>query len=146
MTEKSVHRADIPTWECYELLEGRDIGRICVIDQGYPVAVPINYRIVGPEASPYVVIRTAPDTMVARHSGPATLEVDHIWEAEHTAWSILVRGTLRTVNGPHDLPDPQPWILEDRYQWMTLDITAVTGRRFVARKSRDAFAVEWQFG
>ena len=146
MTDKSVNLAEIPTWECHQLLEGREIGRICVIDHGYPVAVPISYRILGLGASPYIVIRTAPDTMVARHRGFATLEVDHILEAEHTAWSILVRGTLQKIDGPHDLPDPQPWVTENRHQWMTLDVTAITGRRFVPSKHHDGFSVEWQFG
>jgi len=139
-----VQRYEIPSWECFDLVASRTIGRLCVIDHGYPLALPVNYRLIGSDSGRQIVMRTSPRTLLAAHVGPVSLEVDDIDEAEHKAWSVIVRGSLRKIAGPHQLPDPEPWITEGRHQWLVVDATAVSGRRFVARPSGDGFSVEWE--
>lgn len=139
----SVQRFEIPVWECYDLLGGRNVGRLCVIDHGYPLAFPINYRMAGGDPGPSIVLRTSPHTIIARHEGPVSLEVDDIDEAQRTAWSVIARGLLRRVSGPHQLPDPEPWLDDGRHTWLVLEVNAVSGRRFEGRPGSSGFAVEW---
>ena len=140
----SGERYELSTWESMELLGSMGIGRLCLIEQGYPLAVPVNYRIDGTSVGAQtVVIRTAPNSLIGRYEGPASLEVDHIDLGAGEAWSVLVRGTLRRVLGTHDLPDPLPLLPEGRLQWMTMCVGAVSGRRFRLEAGGQAFVVEW---
>ncbi len=140
----SAEHYEIPTWECLDLLRSESIGRICIIEHGYPLALPVNYRIIGTQDASTVVIRTARDTMIGRYEGLTSLEVDEITLQDGTAWSVIVRGSLRRVIGGHSLPDPMPIITEGRYQWVTLDVASISGRRFITRPADDGFSVEWQ--
>lgn len=135
-------RCDLPDWESFELLGGETVGRLCVIDSGYPLAFPLNYRLVRTVDDTKIVFRTIPHAAVARYEGPASLEVDRIDAA--TAWSIIVRGELRRVVGPHQLPDTNPLLTEGRHQWMVLTVTSISGRRFTRRPDDSGFAVDWQ--
>ena len=140
----SAQRSELTTWESIDLLRERTVGRLCIIDHGYPLAIPINYRIVGSNNDIHVVVRTAPETMLGRYEGPGSLEVDDI-DLEHgRAWSVIVRGEVRRVIGTHNLPDPKPLVTEGREQWVTLHMSAVSGRRFSVRQAPDGFSVEWQ--
>jgi hypothetical protein len=137
---------ELPEWESWDLVERQPIGRLCVIDHGYPLAFPVNYRLVREGGHSRVVIRTNPRSALARCEGPASLEVDHIdpdGASGPSAWSVIVRGTLRRVAGAHELPDTFP-LVEGKFQWVVLDASAVSGRRFTARPTADLFVVEWQ--
>lgn len=139
-----MERFELQAWECDSLLRSQHIGRLCVIDHGYPLALPVNYRTVGSGADSQVVVRTAPGTLLGRYDGPASFEVDDIDEAARTAWSVIVRGMLRHVSGAHELPDPEPWLTVDRHHWMVLSPVAMSGRRFVGTTGSDGFTVEWE--
>jgi hypothetical protein len=82
--------------------------------------------------------------MLARYEGPSSFEIDDIDLDKGVAWSVIVRGTLRRVAGSYELPDPGPLLDEDRTEWMTLEISAISGRRFVVRAAEDGFSVAWQ--
>ena len=127
-----ISTANMTSWECYDFLDSERIGRICITDDDGPLAVPMSFRILGSEAHPIIVIKTSPDTKVGRYSGRAALEVDEIDEETRRARSVLARGTLHPLRGPNDLPNPQPWITEDRDRWMMLQIDDLSGRRFIA--------------
>jgi hypothetical protein len=111
------------------------------VDQGTPIALPVNMRLVrqGDQAS--VVVRTAATSMIGRYSGPASLEVDQI--EQRTAWSVLVRGTLHPVSADGVFVDPKP-MLDDRHQWMRLEITSMTGRRFHGVMAPGGYSVDWE--
>jgi len=134
---------EVPTWETLDLLCSETVGRLCVIEHGYPLAFPINYRVVRTDQTK-IVFRTIAHAAVARYQGLASLEVDRIDEASHSAWSVIARGTLRRVVGQHELPDTYPLVTEGRHQWVVLDVTAISGRRFTTKPASDGFAVEWQ--
>lgn len=139
----AAERFDLPIWESVELLRSEHVGRMCVIDHGFPLALPVNYHVLATDGGCQVVVRTGPSTIIGRYEGPASLEVDAIDEDTGEAWSVIVRGALRHVTGAHGLPDPGPW-LDGRHHWMVLASTAITGRRFVGRPAVDVFATEWQ--
>lgn len=137
-------RFELQTWECIDLVRSQSIGRVCLLDHGFPIALPVNYRLIGTDGQHQLVVRTSPNALIARSEGPASIEIDEIDLDARTAWSVLVRGHMRHVVGAHGLPDPEPWLLDDRHHWMVLDIASITGRRFVGTPSDDGVTVDWQ--
>ena len=145
MSNESVHRSEIPAWDCYQLLDEHRTGRLGIIEHGYPIAIPISYRLAGTPSERRIVVRTAPNTTIAQYEGRASLEIDQIDERDKTAWSVIARGTLHRLYGDDMFPDPQPWLIEGRQQWLALDVVAVSGRRFVARPAGDGVGFQWRF-
>lgn len=139
----TVDRYQIPRWECMSLVESAAVGRVGIIDHGYPIALPVNYRLIGVGDEREIVIRTTPDTVVGRYTGLASLEVDEIDLETKQAWSVLVCGHLRHEPGAHGLPDPHPW-LDSRHHWMVMSTDSVSGRRFVGTPGADGYSVEWE--
>jgi nitroimidazol reductase NimA-like FMN-containing flavoprotein (pyridoxamine 5'-phosphate oxidase superfamily) len=137
-------RFEVPQWECLELLKSETVGRLCVVEHDYPLAFPINYRVVGTAEATRVVYRTAPRAAVGRYEGPASLEIDQIDPRGLDAWSVIVRGTLRGVRDNEVLPDTRPLVSDGRDQWMSLNVCAISGRRFTSVPANDGFSVEWQ--
>jgi uncharacterized protein len=137
-------RFEVPQWECLELIAAETVGRLCVIDHDYPLAFPVNYRMIRTDDANRIIFRTAPHAVVGSYEGPASLEVDQIDADCLNAWSVIVRGTLRMVRDDEMLPDTRPLVSDGRYQWMSLDISAISGRRFTSAAGSDGFSVEWQ--
>lgn len=138
----SAQRFELTTRESLTLLHEQAVGRMCIIEHTFPLAIPISYALVADDSR--VVVRTGPDTMLGRYQGPGSLEVDSIDLDNGVAWSVIVRGTIRRVLGAHELPDPKPLLTEGRTEWITLEISAISGRRFEVRTAADGFSVDWQ--
>jgi len=136
-------RADLPTWECLDLINSSSVGRLCFMDRDTPIAYPVSFKLHRGDAASYIVVRSGPGSLMAQYSGPASFEVDDIDVGGHRAWSVIVRGVLRPSHEPGDLPVPEPWIADGRHQWLLLEVGTVSGRRFVARDASDGFSVEW---
>ena len=136
-------RFELSTRESFDLLSETPIGRLCIIDQGCPIAFPVNMRVTGTADDFDVVIRAAPDTIIGRYEGLASLETDEVRIEDGTSWSVIVRGSIHRVVGTHSLPDPEP-MLSGRHLWLRLSATAISGRRFALRRGDDGFTVEWQ--
>ncbi len=134
----------LPRHECVELLESHPVGRLCIIDHGYPLAFPVNYRLVHDPDGDLIVVRTSSDSSLARYEGPSSMEVDWISPDCRHAWSVIAHGHLRRAHGAPDLPDPQPLIDERRHQWLVLDVASISGRRFRSAPAADHFSVDWQ--
>jgi len=130
--------------ECLDLLRSEPVGRICVLEHGFPIAFPVNYKIVDDDGDLRIVLRTAPDTTIGRYRGSASLQVDRIALDAGRAWSVIVRGQLRPLLGALGSVDPEPLLKTGRSFWMTLHVEAVSGRRFVVQRDAGEFAVEWQ--
>jgi len=143
MTAKHVQPTEVPSWEATTLLRSTTVGRLCVIDHGTPLALPVNFQLTG-DANPRIVVRTSPSGLLAAYQGPASFEADHIDEEQHRAWSVIARGELHHTYGDPTLPDPQPWLADGRFLWLVLDVTTFSARRFTAIHREDEdFAVEW---
>ena len=146
MTDQHLRQVVIPAWECYRLLGQQRVGRLAIIEGGYPVPIPVSFRLSGTPAEHRIVFRTAPSTTMAHYEGRASLEVDDINEEAKSAWSVIARGTLHHLFGDGTAPDPQPWLLEGRDQWLALDVADVSGRRFIAVPASDGGAsTPWRF-
>ncbi|MCU1365982.1 MAG: pyridoxamine 5-phosphate oxidase family protein [Ilumatobacteraceae bacterium] len=135
-------RFELTNRDSIALVSQQAVGRMCIVEHGYPLAIPVSYALVADDSR--VVVRTDRDTMLGRYEGPGSLEVDCI-DLEHgAAWSVILRGSIRRVVGHHELPDPKPLLSEGRHQWITLEISAISGRRFEVRTAADGFSVEWE--
>lgn len=136
-------RADLPTWECLDLVGASSVGRLCFLDGDTPIAYPVSFKLHRGDTSSSIVMRTGPGSLVAKYTGPASFEVDEIDVEARAAWSVLMRGTVRRSHETDQLPVPDPWIADGRHVWLLMEINTVSGRRFVARTTTDGFSVEW---
>jgi hypothetical protein len=145
MDDQHLCRVVMPAWECYRLLGEQRVGRLAIIENGYPIPIPISYRLSGTPSEHRIVFRTSPSTTMAQYHGRAALEVDHINEQEKSAWSVIVRGTLHRLFGDGTVPDPRPWLIEGRDLWLALDVVDVSGRRFVSLPAGEGSGIQWRF-
>jgi len=139
----TTQRLEIPRWECIDLLRSQQVGRLCIIEDDFPLALPVNYRVAGADLTTSIVVRTAPNTVIGQYHGKSSLEVDVVDTTRRSAWSVIVRGTFHHVAGEHSLPDPEPWLTVDRHHWMVLEPQAISGRRFNAVLGDDGYSVDW---
>jgi uncharacterized protein len=139
-------RADMPTWECYELVNACSVGRLCFLDGDTPITYPVSFKLHRTDAASaaHIVIRTGPGSLIAKYAGPASFEVDEIDVESRSAWSVLLRGEVRRSYENDDLPIPDPWLTDDRNAWLLFEVSTLSGRRFVAKEGPDGFSVEWQ--
>jgi nitroimidazol reductase NimA-like FMN-containing flavoprotein (pyridoxamine 5'-phosphate oxidase superfamily) len=121
--------------ECWDLLSEAEVGRLAyrLVDEIH--LVPINYAVDGRS----ILFRTAAGNklLAAELESEVAFEID--WFGDDTAWSVLVRGHLRHLDEgeQHRLSglDVHPWVPTLKYDHVELEPTAVTGRRFLLRRS-----------
>jgi uncharacterized protein len=137
MSIGGVTATEIERAECLALLSAHAVGRLCVMDDGYPAAFPVNYRFVLESAdTPVVITRVRSGGVLDAVGTRATFQLDSVKPMNETGWSVLARGTLRDGNA-NDAPDwlrywnPRPWV-GPRDRWLYLPIHHITGRRLAA--------------
>jgi uncharacterized protein DUF1918/pyridoxamine 5'-phosphate oxidase-like protein len=124
--------------DCLDLLESHQVGRIAILTDTGPVIVPVNYRLVRTSDLNWIAFRTRLGGILDRTSLHVAFEIDHIDDAHHTGWSVLVRGSLEHVDP--DAADfsgrfnSEPWIV-DRESWMIIQPYRIEGRRLEQRPS-----------
>jgi uncharacterized protein len=128
-----VHFDEIDYGDCLELLRFGELGRVAVVIDGFPLIVPVNYRLVEGPGGVWIALRTRPGNFVDRDRAPVAFEVDHVDRAKREGWSVLVRGTLQRVD-PEAADfrlrfDPEPWVPDARDRWLVIEPFSVTGRR-----------------
>lgn len=132
---------DLPLEDCLSRLRNREVGRIAVMIDGFPIVVPVNYLLVETAGPPWLALRTRPGNVIDRAPNNVAFEIDNLDPAPGQAWSVLVRGTLLPVDPDaaefRERFDPQPWLLTDRDAWRVIEPFAITGRQL------NAAAVEW---
>ena len=120
--------------ECLALLATRQVGRLGVMAENYPLVLPVNYAL----DRDVIVVRTGSGTKHANMlQANVTFEVDQIDEITHAGWSVLVKGLAREVTlerseDPADrtmTADPKPWAPGEHEHWMRIIPHYVTGRR-----------------
>jgi transcriptional regulator with XRE-family HTH domain len=121
--------------ECRAYLGTQGIGRFVFVDVRGPVAVPVNYKMLGDD----IVFRTHPWTTLAARAAQrrVSVEVDHIDEALGEGWSVLVSGRAHRVTDPGELDQVKalgirPWAAGERETYVRIVPTAITGRRLRA--------------
>ena len=131
MTEPSVE--ELPLEECWALLDSNAVGRLAVDIAGWPDIFPINYVV----DAKSIVFRTGAGTKLAgavlnRH---VAFEIDGYLPGERCAWSVVVKGNARQIESMNDRYRAEdlplyPWVVSDKPDFVLIDPTEVTGRRF----------------
>ena len=127
-------RADMPTWECYDLVGAGSVGRLCFLDGDTPIAFPVSFKLHRAADASYIVVRTGPTSLISKYAGPASFEVD----------DIDVRRVRRGASYSRIAPcEPRKYQLRCRsmdrrwsHTWQLLR-SPQWRRRFVARDSTD---------
>ncbi len=117
--------------ECLARLERHNVARIGYVDAGWPVVVPVNYRLHNGD----VFIRSLAGGKVraAERGDVVCLELDGYDEGLRSGWSVVAHGALEVIGDPTVLNeawanDPQPWIESDSWQWLRMVPISITGR------------------
>jgi len=129
--------------ECLALLRVTSVGRIAFVADDFPVALPVNYRLVEEGERIRIVLRTHPGNVIDHAPLRVALQIDGIDQFRHGGWSVLVRGTLDHLDPAEirvaaDRYDPVPW-LDGRDAWLAVTPGSITGRRLAGRE------LEWAF-
>src|SRR3954451_8301771 len=69
---------ELPRYQCIELANRQTVGRLCIVEHGYPLAFPVNYRLVHTDGADSIVVRASPRAAIGTYEGPASFEVDQI--------------------------------------------------------------------
>ena len=117
--------------ECIDLLEPGGIGRVGFASADGIMMLPVNFAVTGKT----IVFRTAPDTLLALYAdGQVSFEVDHLDEALHEGWSVLVHGHAhkvideREVKHLEDRTHLEPWAGGARDVYVRITPTRISGR------------------
>jgi transcriptional regulator with XRE-family HTH domain len=118
--------------QCRAFLAGGGIGRFVYVSERGPVAVPVNFRMRGPD----IVFRTAARAGLAAASWQprVSFEVDNLDEDLAEGWSVLVSGQAMIVTDPGELAelrrlDVTPWAGGDRDCYIKIAPSEISGRR-----------------
>lgn len=118
--------------ECFGLLAGQHLGRLVLVDDLGPIALPVNFVL----DRSTVLFRTDEGTKlaVASRGARVAFEVDGIDEADRTGWSVLVRGEATEVTDPAELTRVRrlplyPWAPGAKARYVRILPALVTGRR-----------------
>jgi uncharacterized protein len=118
--------------ECFGLLASQHLGRVVLVDDRGPIALPVNFVL----DRHTVVFRSGEGTKleVAVRGAPVAFEVDGADEATRTGWSVLVRGQATEITDPDDLARVgqlplYPWAPGAKTHYIRIQPSALTGRR-----------------
>lgn len=120
--------------QCLALLTSHDVGRIAFQFKGTIEIFPINYAMDGA----IIVFRTSPGTKLeAVPNSAIAFEVDG-WNPESgIGWSVVARGAAEEVTtGIGRVAEHLRWVPVhpvapgERYHWLAIKPTEITGRQF----------------
>ncbi len=124
--------------ECFELLEPGGVGRVGFASADGIMMLPVNFAVTGKT----IIFRTAPDTLLALYAnGQVSFEVDHLDEAAHEGWSVLVQGHAHQVTDERQVEHLQdqtclePWASGARDVYVRIMPTQISGRRISRSES-----------
>jgi len=128
--------AELTPAECRELLAPGGVGRFLFVAGRGPVAVPVNYGMLGSD----IVFRTSESGRAAAAARPDSLvsfSVDRIDDALAEGWSVLASGTAAVIPGPAGRAVAgrlgiEPWAGGPRNLVIRLTPREITGRRIRA--------------
>lgn len=124
----------LSTEECWDLLAGHEFGRLAFPVLGDVQITPINYAVDG-DTLLFLTAQGNKLLGVVMHARVA-LEIDEI--SDDSAWSVLVRGTARVLEGEEvyraeEVP-LRPWVADDKHVVVEITPDQVSGRRFHLHK------------
>lgn len=118
--------------ECFGLLAGQQLGRVVLVDDRGPLALPVNFVV----DQHSVLFRSDAGTKlaVASRGSRVAFEIDGTDAATRTGWSVLVRGEAVEVTDPAELARVRrlplsAWASGAKPRYVRILPTALTGRR-----------------
>lgn len=125
---------DLAEWECLEILERHDLGRIAIVVDDQPQIFPVNYAMSGR----IIAFRTGSGTKLAHAPGSKVcFEIDGHDSPAGSGWSVMVQGTAVDAT---DSFDDVSWAAHAAAPWplapgikpfrVAIEPTKITGRRF----------------
>jgi nitroimidazol reductase NimA-like FMN-containing flavoprotein (pyridoxamine 5'-phosphate oxidase superfamily) len=118
--------------QCHGYLADGGIGRFVYTTERGPVAVPVNFRMLGPD----VVFRTAARSGITAASWQpqVSFEADHLDDTLAEGWSVLISGQAMVVDAPDELAELKrlavmPWAGGDRDCYIKIVTSEISGRR-----------------
>lgn len=118
--------------ECRAYLADGGAGRIVYVAERGPVAVPVNYRMLGGD----IVFRTSAESGPARAAAQrrVSFEVDRMDHVLAEGWSVVVTGRAEVLTAAADLARTgrlgvAPWAGGTRDCYVRITPEQVTGRR-----------------
>jgi nitroimidazol reductase NimA-like FMN-containing flavoprotein (pyridoxamine 5'-phosphate oxidase superfamily) len=128
---------------CLAHLRSNTVGRISVLADGFPIVLPVNYRLLETAGLTWVVLRTRTGNVIDTASERVAFEIDGIDPVHKRGWSVLVRGTLAHVDPAaadfRERFDPQPWLDDERDAWLMIEPFSITGRELQAAEQQWAY-------
>jgi uncharacterized protein len=129
---REVYWQELTREECFDLLADQHLGRVALIDDRGPLALPVNFVL-----DHYTVLfRTDEGTKleVASRGARVAFEVDGFDEATRIGWSVLVRGEATEVTDPTELARMRrlplsPWAPGAKTRYVRILPAVLTGRR-----------------
>jgi nitroimidazol reductase NimA-like FMN-containing flavoprotein (pyridoxamine 5'-phosphate oxidase superfamily) len=119
--------------ECWMLLRSCEVGRLAVSIAEHPDIFPVNFVV----DHGSIVFRTAEGTKLAGAvlGRGVAFEVDGYEAVPGEAWSVVVKGSAREIEGMHELFDATelplfPWHAGPKHRYVRITPVEVTGRRF----------------
>jgi nitroimidazol reductase NimA-like FMN-containing flavoprotein (pyridoxamine 5'-phosphate oxidase superfamily) len=130
MEDARLEALDLET--CLQHLRAEVVGRVGVVVDGFPIVLPVNYRLVETLGLTWVALRTRPGNVIDQASDKVAFEIDGIDATRRRGWSVLVRGTLQHIDPDaaafRDRFDSAPWLETERDAWLVIEPFSVTGR------------------
>jgi nitroimidazol reductase NimA-like FMN-containing flavoprotein (pyridoxamine 5'-phosphate oxidase superfamily) len=131
---------------CLEHLRAERIGRLAVVVDGFPIVLPVNYRLVETSGLTWVALRTRPGNVIDQASMRVAFEIDGIDSTAHRGWSVLVRGSLQHVDPDaasfRERFDSEPWLTIERDSWLVIEPFSITGRALHPSEQEWAFHLD----
>jgi nitroimidazol reductase NimA-like FMN-containing flavoprotein (pyridoxamine 5'-phosphate oxidase superfamily) len=129
---REVRWQELTRGECFRLLARQRLGRVVLVDDRGPLALPVNFVL-----DQYTVLfRTDEGTKldVAVRLGPVAFQIDGVDQATRTGWSVLVRGEAKEVTDPAELALVRrlplyPWAPGAKGHYIRILPSSLTGRR-----------------
>lgn len=131
--------------ECWERLRRTEFGRLAYHLADEVHIAPINYAIDGED----IVFRTAEGSKLLGvvMNKDVAFEIDEVDEEAEEAWSVIVRGTARILEG-HEARDAdnlrlRPWVDTRKFNVVSIAVDELSGRQFhLARPWRSMMPVD----
>jgi nitroimidazol reductase NimA-like FMN-containing flavoprotein (pyridoxamine 5'-phosphate oxidase superfamily) len=144
--DEGMGMVDSQTWmehlsprDCWELLASTPLGRLGVLVDSAPEIYPVNHVVDGET----IVFRTEGGEKLRGldRSPSVCFEVDGFDPAEHTGWSVLVKGRAREVTAAEEERrllelELTYWSVGPKPVWVRIEPVEVTGRRIVRPAGR----------